>query len=54
MIVIDTHVWVWWQADPKRLSKRSSACIEKCKVDWSSCHLFVGIFDVGSTRPHTH
>ena len=31
MIVIDTHVWVWWQADPKRLSKRAARALKNAK-----------------------
>lgn len=28
MIVLDTHVWLWWVAAPDRLSKRARAAIE--------------------------
>ena len=31
MIVIDTHVWVWWQADPKRLSKKAARALKNAK-----------------------
>lgn len=27
MIVLDTHVWVWWTFDPRRLSKRARGTI---------------------------
>lgn len=29
MIVLDTHVWLWWVSEPKRLSKRAAAAIEQ-------------------------
>ncbi len=29
MIVLDTHVWVWWLSDPNRLSRRVVAAIEQ-------------------------
>ena len=28
MIVLDTHAWLWWVADPARLSKRARAAID--------------------------
>ncbi len=28
MIVLDTHVWLWWRGDPKLLSKGARAAIE--------------------------
>ena len=32
MIVLDTHVWIWWVADPARLSKAARSAIEKARV----------------------
>ena len=29
MIVLDTHAWVWWAAEPKRLSVRATRAIEE-------------------------
>ena len=29
VIVLDTHVWVWWLSDPDRLSRRVVAAIER-------------------------
>lgn len=29
MIVLDTHAWIWWAAEPKRLSRAARAAIEK-------------------------
>ena len=29
VIVLDTHVWVWWLSDPERLSRRVVAAIER-------------------------
>ena len=29
VIVLDTHVWVWWLSDPDRLSRRVVAAIEQ-------------------------
>ncbi|MBI2267423.1 MAG: type II toxin-antitoxin system VapC family toxin [Armatimonadetes bacterium] len=28
MILLDTHVWVWWIGDPERLSKKALTAIE--------------------------
>ncbi len=30
LIVLDTHAWVWWAAEPKRLSARAGRAIEDC------------------------
>lgn len=29
MIVLDTHAWIWWTADPARLSARARHAIEQ-------------------------
>lgn len=29
VIVLDTHVWVWWLSDPDRLSRRVVDAIER-------------------------
>ena len=29
MIVLDTHAWIWWTADPERLSARARHAIEQ-------------------------
>jgi PIN domain nuclease of toxin-antitoxin system len=29
MIVLDTHVWIWWISNPERLSKTASDLLEK-------------------------
>ncbi len=29
MIVLDTHAWVWWVADPQRLSRAARAAIDQ-------------------------
>ena len=32
MIVLDTHAWIWWLADPEKLSPNAAAAIERsCK-----------------------
>lgn len=28
LIVLDTHVWVWWNSDPKRLSERAREAMD--------------------------
>ncbi|MDA2937806.1 type II toxin-antitoxin system VapC family toxin [Acidobacteria bacterium AH-259-A15] len=33
MIVLDTHVWVWWISDPKRLSTRARKAIQRARAD---------------------
>ena len=32
MIVLDTHAWIWWVADPARLSRAAKKAIEKDRV----------------------
>ncbi len=27
MILLDTHVWIWWHADAARLSRRARTCL---------------------------
>ena len=32
MILLDTHVWLWWMAAPKRLSSRARETIDQASV----------------------
>jgi len=32
LIVLDTHAWIWWVADPARLSSAAKRAIEKARV----------------------
>jgi PIN domain nuclease of toxin-antitoxin system len=32
LIVLDTHVWVWWAFDHRRLSKRARSAIESAEA----------------------
>jgi PIN domain nuclease of toxin-antitoxin system len=32
LIVLDTHAWIWWVADPARLSRAARSAIEKSRV----------------------
>lgn len=29
MIILDTHVWLWWTSEPKRLSRRAATTIRR-------------------------
>ena len=31
MILLDTHTWVWWAADPKKLSRQARLQIDKAQ-----------------------
>jgi PIN domain nuclease of toxin-antitoxin system len=31
MIVLDTHVWIWWVSDPRRLSKDAERAIRSAR-----------------------
>ncbi len=31
MILLDTHVWVWWAAEPKKLSARARKAVESAE-----------------------
>jgi PIN domain nuclease of toxin-antitoxin system len=31
MLLLDTHVWIWWSATPKRLSTRARRHIERAR-----------------------
>lgn len=32
MILLDTHVWVWWVGEPERLSARARKAIDEARV----------------------
>jgi len=32
MIVLDTHAWIWWVSDPRRLSKPAERAIRRAKT----------------------
>ena len=34
MILLDTHAWVWWVADPTRLPERAQAAIQASMDQW--------------------
>lgn len=41
MIVLDTHVWIWWHDDPSRLSRRASELVDGADVlgvSMASCY----------------
>ena len=31
LILLDTHTWIWWLAEPQKLSKRASEAIQKAE-----------------------
>ncbi len=31
MILLDTHVWIWWRSDPSRLSRRAKREIDRAR-----------------------
>ena len=33
MILLDTHVWVWWVSDPSRLSARARRAVDRAAGD---------------------
>jgi PIN domain nuclease of toxin-antitoxin system len=33
VIVLDTHVWVWWASDPAELSRKARALIDQAVTD---------------------
>jgi PIN domain nuclease of toxin-antitoxin system len=33
MIVLDTHVWVWWIGNPEKLSKRARDIVQQARKD---------------------
>jgi PIN domain nuclease of toxin-antitoxin system len=44
LIVLDTHVWVWWALEPKRLSRRAAGAIETADAIGIST---ISCFEVG-------
>jgi PIN domain nuclease of toxin-antitoxin system len=47
LIVLDTHVWLWWQDNPERLSRRAAKEIDGASrigipaiCCWEAAHLF--------------
>jgi PIN domain nuclease of toxin-antitoxin system len=33
VIVLDTHAWIWWLAEPERLSPRARDLVEKAAAE---------------------
>lgn len=31
MILLDTHAWIWWHSEPRRLSRRARAAIDEAE-----------------------
>lgn len=46
MIVLDTHIWVWWIGEPARLSRRAREAIEASLADSSICVSSISCWEV--------
>ncbi len=46
MIVLDTHAWVWWVAEPRRLSSRVQELIQASVVGASVCVSSISCWEV--------
>ena len=46
MIVLDTHAWVWWVADPRRLSRAVRDLIEASSSDGTVCISAISCWEV--------
>lgn len=47
MIILDTHVLVWWVADPRRLSAKARKAIETAKKEGSVAISAISVWEVG-------
>lgn len=34
MILLDTHAWIWWLAQPESLSEAARTAVERAVADW--------------------
>lgn len=46
MIILDTHVWLWWLHDPKKLSRRASNAIKNAEADASIRVSAISVWEV--------
>lgn len=46
MIVLDTHAWVWWAADPGRVSRRAQDLIQASLAEGSVCVSSISCWEV--------
>jgi len=46
VIVLDTHAWVWWVAEPRRLSSRVQELIQASVVGASVCVSSISCWEV--------
>jgi PIN domain nuclease of toxin-antitoxin system len=44
--LLDTHTWVWWVTDDRRLSKRARAAIKKSEADESLWLSLISIWEL--------
>ena len=47
MIVLDTHAWVWWLGEPRKLSKTATAAIEAAADADRLCVSAISAWEVG-------
>lgn len=47
MIVLDTHVWVWWVNDPKDLSRRAGKLVETAAAEGRLHVSSISVLEVG-------
>jgi PIN domain nuclease of toxin-antitoxin system len=46
LIVLDTHVWVWWIGEPARLSRKAAEAIDASMADSSICVSSISCWEV--------
>lgn len=46
MILLDTHVWLWWIADPDRLSEPATKAIEEAMIQRSVLISSISVWEV--------
>lgn len=46
MIVLDTHVWVWWLNDPRTLSAPALQAIEKARMEGSILISSISVWEI--------
>lgn len=48
MTVLDTHAWIWWAADPQRLSRRARTAIDGAIQQRRLCLSCISVWEVAT------
>ncbi len=46
MLLLDTHIWIWWVSEPERLSEQASIAIDKSIKSRSLCIATISTWEI--------